>query len=202
MKKIINALPLYNFIKYCESSNLEKKVIDCGAGGKFPPLALFHSFDYEVYGIDNSIEQIRAANIYESKNNINLNIELSDMTNIPKPNESYSFLYSYNTSVHIPKSQFVQAISEFNRVVKKGGLIFINFLNYDCDTYGKGRKISDGVYAPYNDETQFVHYSSEELEGLLGNFEIMYFEKKIISRKIDNEVIQSGFFDYILKKKH
>lgn len=200
MNKIINALPLYNFIKYCEASDLERNVIDCGAGGSFPPLALFHSFGYEVFGIDNSVEQIEAANVYEDEHGIDLNIELADMTNIPRADASHSFLYSYNTSVHMPKSEFVRAISEFKRVVKPGGLIFINFLSYDCDTYGVGIKISEGVYVSYSDDTQFIHYTNDELNDLLSGFEIVYHEKKTISRKMDNEVIKSGFYDYILKK--
>jgi ubiquinone/menaquinone biosynthesis C-methylase UbiE len=200
MNKIINALPLYNFMKYCEDSNLEKKIIDCGAGGKLPPLSLFHSFGYEVYGIDNSIDQIEAAERFAQKYNMNLNIELSDMRNIPKNDNSYSFLYSYNTSVHIPKTEFREAISEFHRVLKFNGLVFINFLSHDCDTYGMGKRISNGVYAPFDDDTLFVHYSIRELENILRKFEVVYFEEKIISRKFEGKVIKSGFYDYILKK--
>jgi 2-polyprenyl-3-methyl-5-hydroxy-6-metoxy-1,4-benzoquinol methylase len=200
MDKIINALPLYNFMKYCEESNLEKKIIDCGAGGKLPPLSLFYSFGYEVFGIDNSIDQIEAAERFAQENNMNLNIELSDMKNIPKNDNSYSFLYSYNTSVHIPKSEFSEAISEFHRVLKPNGLVFVNFLSYDCDTYGMGKRISDGVYAPFDDDTLFVHYSIRELENILSKFEVIYYEEKLISRKFEGKVIKSGFYDYILKK--
>lgn len=39
MTNIIKAVPIYNFLNYCNACELEKKVLDCGAGGivcRFP----------------------------------------------------------------------------------------------------------------------------------------------------------------------
>ena len=41
---------LYKFLEYCNKSNMEKKILDCGAGGNMPPLGLFYSEGYETYG--------------------------------------------------------------------------------------------------------------------------------------------------------
>lgn len=52
MNEIIWASPLYLFLKYCNESSLGKVILDCGAGGESPPLALFYQYDYETNGID------------------------------------------------------------------------------------------------------------------------------------------------------
>lgn len=33
MKNLINAFPLYNFLKHCNSNHEGKRVLDCGAEG-------------------------------------------------------------------------------------------------------------------------------------------------------------------------
>ena len=53
--------PLYTFLKYCENSKLKKEILDCGAGGKNPPLYIFHLFGYKTHGVDISEEQVRKA---------------------------------------------------------------------------------------------------------------------------------------------
>lgn len=51
MHNLINAFPLYNFLKHCSSTSYEKTILDCGAGGLNPPLSLFYEFEYKTYGI-------------------------------------------------------------------------------------------------------------------------------------------------------
>jgi hypothetical protein len=40
---------------------MERKVIDCGAGGRQPPLYLFYQYGYRTYGIDSSEHAIKNA---------------------------------------------------------------------------------------------------------------------------------------------
>ncbi|MFX0095295.1 MAG: class I SAM-dependent methyltransferase, partial [Candidatus Hodarchaeota archaeon] len=80
-----------------KSSPLEKKVLDCGAGGARPPLALFRQRRYESYGIDISKKSIESANIFARKNHLKLNIQLGDMKAIPFEDESFSFVYTQNS---------------------------------------------------------------------------------------------------------
>jgi len=43
---------IYKFLHMARWKDVEKKVLDCGAGDNNPPLALFSKHGYEVYGID------------------------------------------------------------------------------------------------------------------------------------------------------
>lgn len=52
MNIIIKAIPIYNFLNYCNSSPLSKNVLDLGAGGKVPLLYIFNECGYKTYGID------------------------------------------------------------------------------------------------------------------------------------------------------
>lgn len=203
MHNLVNAFPLYNFLKYCNTSSLEKVILDCGAGGSNPPLSLFYEFGYKTYGIEICEEQLEKTTLFCNLRNIDLNIIKGDMKKIPFDNEFFSFLYSYNTSVHMKKEDFYQALLEFYRVLKNGGLCYVNFLSEDCDTYGKGVQVGDGEFKQIEDnqEVFYYHYKDNEVEQNFRGFEIIYKEKRIIQRKIDDREYTSAYVDYILMKK-
>ena len=203
MHNLINAFPLYKFLKYCNKSSLEKIILDCGAGGSNPPLTLFKEFGYKTYGIEISEEQLEKAKSFCDLKNIDLNIIRGDMKKIPFSDGFSSFLFSYNTSVHMKKGDFLDAISEFYRVLRPGGLCYVNFLSKDCQTYGKGIKVGNGEYIQTEDnkEVSYSHYSEMEAEQNFSGFEIIYKEKRIIQRRINEEEYTSGYLDYILLKK-
>jgi ubiquinone/menaquinone biosynthesis C-methylase UbiE len=97
---MFRAVQLYTFLEYCESSSLEKEVLDCGAGvGYFhePPLMRFFEFDYKTYGIDISSERVEIARKFCEEHQIDLNIRQGDMRELPLEDESMSFVFSYNT---------------------------------------------------------------------------------------------------------
>lgn len=203
MHKLINAFPLYNFLKYCNSSTHKKIVLDCGAGGSNPPLSLFHEFNYKTYGIELSHSQLKKAENFCKTNKMDLNIIKGDMTKIPFDDEFFSFLFSYNTSVHMSKEQFNSALDEFLRVLKPGGLCYVNFLSEECDSFGKGVEIRQGEFMQNEEEEEvlYSHYKEAEVEQYLKGFNIIYKEKRLVKRTIDDMEYTSGYIDYILKKK-
>ena len=203
MHNLISAYPLYNFLKYCDNSALEKIVLDCGAGGFNPPLSLFYEFGYETHGIEISEEQLEKANQFCKVQRMALNIIKGDMTNIPFENEFFSFLFSYNTSVHMKKKDFGLAFIEFLRVLKHHGVCYVNFLSEECSSYGKGTQISEGEFIQIEDDKEvlYCHYKDKEPEKYFDGYDIIYKEKRIIQRKIENEILTSGYLDYILMKR-
>lgn len=203
MKNLINAFPLYNFLKYCNSNHKGKRVLDCGAGGSNPPLSLFYEFGYKTYGIELDENQLKRAEEFSIKHNIDLNLSKGDMRNLPFDDNFFDFLYSYNTSVHIGKKDFAIALEEFLRVLKPKGLCYVNFLSEDCTSYGKGIEIEPGKFKSIEDgeEVVYCHYKDDEPENYFQGFKIIYSEKRIIRRYIDEEEYISGYLDYILEKK-
>jgi cyclopropane fatty-acyl-phospholipid synthase-like methyltransferase len=72
--KVIWPLSLYRFLKLIGQVELEKKVLDCGAGGPRPPLALFHDYGYETHGIDISESAITASEKFIRERGMKLKI--------------------------------------------------------------------------------------------------------------------------------
>jgi hypothetical protein len=74
MQDIFKQIPLYRFLAFCNDVNLDKVVLDCGAGGECPPLSLFFEYGYTTIGIDSNIGQIEMAEIYAKSKGQDLNI--------------------------------------------------------------------------------------------------------------------------------
>lgn len=61
MNEVYKQIPLYRYLSFCNESDLERTVLDCGAGGDSPPLGLFAQYGYVASGIDCNPEQIDIA---------------------------------------------------------------------------------------------------------------------------------------------
>lgn len=203
MENFVAPSSIYTFLKYCNSSTLEKEILDCGAGGYNPPLFIFSNYGYKTFGIEICKDQIEKSNSFCEKNKINLNIVKGDMKILPFEDNRFSFVYTYNTTVHMQKKDFEIVIKEVERVTKSRGLFFVNFLSFECSTYGKGKEVNRGEFIQSDEEGDvlFCHYEDSEAENYFLNFDIIHKEKKIVERLIDGEKYISGFIEYILKKK-
>lgn len=146
MKFVFRQTPIYRYLDYCNKSDLEKTVLDCGAGGNCPPLALFSDFGYKTYGIEIKDSQIEAAREFAKEHNVEINISKGDMRKLPFDDESISFIYSFNTIFHMTKEDITNTIKEIKRVLKPGGICFINFLSIYDERYGIGDKVGEGQF--------------------------------------------------------
>lgn len=200
--EISRALPLYGFLRVCNQSKLEKKVLDCGAGGQYPPLSLFFQAGYQSYGIELFEDALREAEDFAKKENMDLHLEQGDMCALPYEDQSFSFLYSWNTTVHMDKADVKRAVEEFHRVLVPGGICYLNLLSYECDTFGFGKEVETGVFVLGEGEeaVQFNHYKQKEAESLFEGFEPIQYEHRIVTRYTENGARKSGFHEYIIKK--
>ena len=60
----LSATPLYMLLWHWEQTSLPKEVLDCGAGGKHPPLALFLAQGYRTAGLDSDPRYLEEAEEY------------------------------------------------------------------------------------------------------------------------------------------
>ena len=192
---------LYTFLDFASDSNVEKKVLDCGAGGGNPKMALFVQNGFETHGIEIIEDHLKMAEDYAKENKVDFKIIKGDMRSLPYDSESYGFAYSYNSIFHMNKEDIGVAIDEMFRVVKMGGLIYLNLLSIDDSLYGRGTEISPGIFMEEFDGQQVSHTFFEQNEG------DSYFSKqKIIYKQIrlenyyESEYTPRGFIDYIVRK--
>lgn len=204
MKATFSQTQLYTYLLYTNGMGLDKKILDLGAGGNVPPLAIFHEQGYETYGIDCSDEQIKRALEFEEKHGLNLNIIKGDMKEIPFEDGSMPYIYSYNSVFHMSKKEIGQVIKEIHRVLPSGGLAFINFPTKEDWRATIGEKVGDGEYLQEEHGELILHsyFDVDEPDNLyFEGFDIVY--KEVRSREgymRDGRKIIRGFVDYMIEK--
>lgn len=203
MKVILKQPQIYRFLNYCNEIDLEKVVLDCGAGGKYPPLSLFADQGYTTYGIEICDSQIESADNFSKQHGLNLNIKKGDMRKLPFEDESISFVYSYNSIFHMTKSDIQKSLNELKRVLKPGGLMCVNFLTVDDQAYGEGEEVGKNEYLQMERGDKVIHsyFEINEAENYLQDMKIVYKENRLLERIFEGEKIKQGYVDYIFQKE-
>lgn len=204
---MIRAPQLYTFLEYCNDSPLEKEILECGAGVSDPSveplLVTFHRHGYVTHGIDTSDKRVAAARDYCESQGLDVDIRKGDMRQLMFEDESMSFVFSYETIFHMTKADVGVALGEIERVLKPGGLCFVNVLSVENETYGKGEQIGKGEYVRKRGSGQVVlaHYEDDEADQYFGGFEILHKEKRVREWLAGGERRVQAFVDYIARKK-
>ena len=202
MDYLIRATPLYHLVRMSADENLEKRVLDCGAGGNMPPLYLFRSLGYETAGIEIDEGQIEKACGFCKANSLELNIQKGDMRSLPFADDFFGVVYSYNSVFHMVKADIGTSVQEMIRVLKPGGLCYFNLLSVEDDGYGEGRELEAGEFVQEEGNGEVVHsyFSDGEIDGAIRHARIVYKEKRSIYIYDDDEIYHPVYLDYIVKK--
>ncbi len=193
---------LYNFLRFIQTNPVNKKILDCGAGGGDPKLAFFHENGFEPYGIDISDEQINDAQNFCEKNSINLRIIKGDMRYIPFDSNFFGYVFSYLSMVHLSKKDTAIAINEMHRVLMKEGLCYLNFLSKNDVNFDEKSESNPGEIISFHENQEYVHsyYEDDEPDDYFKNFKIIYKEKRHILNGKYYNTGRTCILDYILKK--
>lgn len=195
--------PLYTFLSYCNDSQLPKEILDCGAGGPSPPLALFHQNDYRTHGIEISQKQLALARQFCKDRHIDLDIRKGDMRDLPFADESMSFVYSYSSICHMTKNDVAVAMKEITRVLKKGGLCFVSVCAVADPGIAEDGPEEPGEY-PYEEKGERgIHsvFGDAEPDRLFRAFTLLRKEKRQIWSFGDKQGRGWAELLYIAKKR-
>lgn len=194
---------IYNFLRLADLNSSKKRVLDCGAGGSDPKLAIFNEYGYEVHGIDIDDDQIKDAQEFADKQGIKLNIIKGDMCEIPFENEYFGFVFSYLSMVHLTKKDIGIAIDEIYRVLQKGGLCYINFLSKEDEKYLKNEGSSSGeIHTGHGDREELHSYFDDhEPDKYFDHFDIIYKAKIQHFKGKYHNTGRTCILDYISRKK-
>jgi len=103
------------------------------------------------------------------------------------------------------KIDIKKAIDEMIRVIKPGGLCFVNFLSVDSEFCGKGEEVNPGEFLQIERDEKVMHtfFTDEESDSFFDNLdiEILLKEKRISHKKLEDRVMKDGHIDYIVQKK-
>jgi len=184
-----NAIPIYGFLSYimgvipAAERAVTPKILDCGAGGPLPPLALFAQQGFEAIGIDISDEQLERSRQFCSDRKISVEFRKADMRQIPFDANTFDYVYEHYSMCHLDHAGAVQAVSEMLRVLKPGGMAFIGVISTDSwpsTLFGKEHRTGEFVGAE-GAHTQVTHslWKDVESDQLVAAWEVVDKEKRI-----------------------
>jgi SAM-dependent methyltransferase len=194
--------PLCALLRMCESSPLPKEILDCGAGGPFPPLALFADYGYFCAGVDLSPERAELARQFGAEHGLAFDIREANMCQLPFEDHSFSFVYSINTIFHLSKADSALAVFEMGRVMRPNGILYVNFLSEDDGGYAEGTEQGAGEFFQEEDGQQVLHsyYRDAEPDGLFSSFEIVMKIKRSIDARHAGQMVHLAYLDYYARK--
>lgn len=182
------AIPVYGFLSSINARHTEGelsqrgKILDCGAGGPVPPLALFAQHGFEAWGIDVSEEQLGRARQFCDQHDIEVQLRPGDMRQIPFEDETFDYVYEHYSMCHLSKQDTARAIGEMYRVSKRQGLCFLGVISADCWPKSRlGQEKEPGEYWGEEGGEQRLHslFSDEEMDDLLSAWEVVSKEQHL-----------------------
>ncbi len=139
--------------------------IGCAHGADFLPL---DSNKFHFYGLDISKELLKNAKKYSEKFNLEFNLFVSDMEELPFKNKSFDYVISIATLHHLlKKEERIKTLKEIKRVLRKEAFLTVwnrgNPELPDKETIEKEWEYKGKVLSrPY------YLYTKDELKGELG----------------------------------
>jgi SAM-dependent methyltransferase len=193
--------PLYTFLDYANDVEIERCILDCGAGGSFPKLALFAINGFESHGIEIFQERLEMAKKYAEENDLVLKLMEGNINGLPYEAEKFGFVFTYNTIFHMDKEEIGKIFEEMFRVLKKGGLLYANLLSVEDQRYGKGEETKPGTFTDEENGEKFSHTFFEHNEGdqYFKDYRIIYKQIRV-ENLVEHNYIQ-GMIDYIVRKE-
>jgi ubiquinone/menaquinone biosynthesis C-methylase UbiE len=206
MKPVIWPAPIYEFFRLIHSSPLEKRILDCGAGGIRPPLTFFAQQGYAAYGIDISEQTLQQAQNYATEQGVTLRLQPGDMRKIPFEDQSFSFVYTYESLCHLSKTDQQDVIAEMHRILRPQGYLLVDFMSQHCSYYGDpslGHEIQPGEFQSTDDEGNPVlhtFFTDTEADPYFTHFTLHRKEHKTTHTYTTPQPITHGRIYYYLQK--
>jgi SAM-dependent methyltransferase len=196
------AAPICTFLALCNDSGLPRDVLDCGAGGPSPPLASFQEHGYATRGVEISIARLEDARRFSACRRIDLGIIPGDMRSLPFSDGSFSFVYSYNSICHMTKREVAQSMAEIVRVLRRGGLCFVNFLSIHDGRFGHGPRVGPGEYGFVDGDDVGLHsfFAEGEPDPFFAGLELVRREATRVERFREGRTTVWGELHYIAQR--
>lgn len=155
MENTIDRRPQVEFEDFCWRIMPGGSILDAGCGGGRDCRA-FADRGFKVIGIDLSIEMIRLAREFAP----GCKLMAADVRYIPLPDQTIDGIWCCASLLHLKRDQTLQALKEFRRVLKVGGICCIMVKE------GSGEEI---VEYEQGKTRFFTYFRREEMQGLCYN---------------------------------
>ncbi len=150
--------------------------LGCAHGPDFAPFKT----NFELHGVDLSIEMLRLARKYAQKYEFKVNLAVADVCSLPYRDNAFDYAIAVATYHHVKgKTSRLAALRELKRVLKPGGQALVTVWNrWQPRFWFKGREIA--VPWRTRERTLYRYY-----------YLFSYFELERLANEAGLEVIQS-----------
>lgn len=156
-----------------------QKILDVGSGtGRH--LIFFSKKGFDIYGFDASPKAISIAKEWLAEENLNVKIKLNRMeAKFPYADNFFDAIISIQVIHHNKMKDILMTVREIERVLRKGGVIFITFPRLE----GRGglddwklKEVERGTYIPQaGQEKGLPHhfFTMEEIHDVFSSFNLL-----------------------------
>jgi len=174
-----------NFVTSLKMKNQKLRALDlgCGAGRHLIYVA---TQGFEAHGIDISETGLNLTRDRLRKRNLEAHIVKCTMNQLPYVDSCFDAVISLHTIYHQKLEGIQETTSEIHRILKKNGLLLINFLTKRTYSYGKGAEVEENTFVEQEGAERGVlhHFTDEEeIQRLFENF-------KIINLKLNEKEVE------------
>lgn len=160
------------------------RVLDCGAGGPRPPLALFVENGWKAVGVDIDPDRVELARKVGLKRGLQLDVRVGDMRALPFEEESFHAVYEYYSLCHLSREDHVAAIEEMMRVLRPGGLCFLGFMGRESwPLFGKEQQPGEILFDESGKDVLHSIFKRNEPDPFFDSWEILR-KDTVIQRRL------------------
>jgi len=164
-----------NFAKLLKNKKLKMRVLDLGCGaGRHEVFMAKQGF--EAHGTDISETGLKLTKQRLERQNSEVYLVKCDMKALPYVDSCFDAVVSLHTIYHQKFKGLQKTVSEIHRILRKRGLILINFLSKRTYSYGKGAEVEEDTFIEQEgvEEGVLHHFTDkEEIDNLFKNFKLV-----------------------------
>jgi len=134
-----------NFSKLLKNKKWKMRVLDLGCGaGRHQVFMAKQGF--EAHGTDISETGLKLTKQRLERQNLEVYLIKCDMKALPYIDSCFDAIISLHAIYHQKLKGVQETISEIHRILRKRGLLLINFLSKRTYSYGKGTEVEENTF--------------------------------------------------------
>lgn len=176
-----------DFAKLLKKEKRGMRVLDLGCGaGRHQVFMAKQGF--EAHGTDISETGLKLTKQRLERQNLEVYLVKCDMKALPYVNSCFDAVINLHAIYHQKLEGIQETISEIHKILRKRGLLLINFLSKRTYSYRKGTEVEEDTFIEQEGiEKRVLHHftDKEEIEHLFKGFKIVNLElseKKVEGR--------------------
>jgi len=160
-----------------------RSILDCGAGGPVPPVALFAQCGMQAHGIDINEQRLELSRRFCDELGIQAEFRQADMRDLPYGDETFDYVYEHFSMCHLGPEDTSRAIAEMRRVLKPGGLAFLGAISTDSwpmSDYGEEKRPGEFWLVEGGESVCHTAFGDAASDALVADWEILSKEKAVL----------------------